>query len=135
VRDDDVPAVEQLGGGLTVRRPRRVGHRGLRAAQTVLDLAGAHQRRQLGLDPEVAVEGRRDRRPRVRRDEMQDARALQGLGGGCEAFELLVAVVGEPTATNRQRLEVEPQPRTTLDPGTMSSLPSGQRTHALWPPS
>jgi hypothetical protein len=27
------------------------------------------------------------------------------------------------------------QPRSTLDPGTMSSRPSGQRTQALWPPS
>ncbi len=27
------------------------------------------------------------------------------------------------------------QPRLTCEPGTMSSEPSGQRTHALWPPS
>jgi hypothetical protein len=64
---------------------------------------------------------------------MQYAGALQPLSGGAKCLE---RVLGQVAPADRQRLEVDPQMRTTLEPGTMSSLPvASQRTHALCPPS
>ncbi len=40
-----------------------------------------------------------------------------------------------PLLIERERERESYAPRTTCEPGTMSSAPSGQRTHALWPPS
>jgi hypothetical protein len=48
----------------------------------------------------------------------------------------VVKVTGlEVRGDGRGRRGGRAQPRSTFEPGTMSSRPSGQRTQALWPPS
>ena len=46
-----------------------------------------------------------------------------------------VGILSRAIATDpRPSAAAERYPRSTFDPGTMSSEPSGQRSHALWPP-
>ncbi len=66
------------------------------------------------------------------------ARGERGDGRGAphaRGRDLLVLARHAMNATSRWTIELRQQPRSTFDPGTMSSEPSGQRTQAFVPPS
>jgi hypothetical protein len=97
----------------------------------------ADQRGEVGgaLEAGDLVEARRERHREQEREEdlhagLDDAHLLEQLD------EVAVQPLGVRLVAVRERTGAHgPQPRSTFDPGTMSSRPSGQRTHALWPPS